>query len=314
MLETTAVDRFDGLKKSTAQLRSECASFQGFVVDTLDQLEQMRVKLAEREGRVQFEYKRLDEQREAVTRLRDHLDQSRDDSSDLEKTILELRAELDETKEALDAQRQHAERNERENRESCELLETLRHDLEVSESQRQQLSAERDKGRQDSEGYAEAISQLEETRQQLEETRQELDATRTQWSEARKELKQARDSSYAVEPERFKELEEERAALEAELEQARHRAAELANAVAKQKQQLAEERTGWTDELNELRSLKDMHAPVSIAASASPSAPEPASKSSRAGIGSSDPVVGSVLAQFAQLQKDAASRRSEPSE
>ena len=133
-------------------------------------------------------------------------------------------------------------------------------------------------------------------------------------SEARGELEQARECSHGVEPERLEELQEERAALETELEQARHRAAELANAVAEQKQRLAEERTGWTDELNKLRSLKDMRAPPSIAASASKGAPESAPRSSLAGIGSSDPVVGSVLAQFAQLQKDAASRRSESSE
>ena len=153
MLESTAVDRFDGLKKSTAQLRSECESFQGFVVDTLDQLESMRVKLAEREGRVQVEHARIDEQREAVTRLRDELDRSGENGSDLEETILTLRTELD------------------------------------------------------------------QTRQQQEATSQELDATQTQLSEARGELEQARECSHGVEPERLVELQEERAALETELEQ-----------------------------------------------------------------------------------------------
>lgn len=323
ILEPDVVDRFEGLKKSTAQLRSECEGFQGFVADTLEQLEVMRGKLAEREGWVQAEYERIDEQREAVTRLRDDFDRSQGDSSELEKTILDLRQELGETKEALEAQCQHADRCEAENNESHDRLTSLQQELEASEAERghlkaacEQLKAERGADTQDSEGFADVVSKLDETQQRLDEARQELDATRIQLSDAREEQERNRVSGPAGEPAVMRELEEEREALEAELEQARHRAAELANAVAEQKQQFVDERTGWTAELGALRALKDMHAPVSITASASKATSESdqVASPSPAGIGSSDPVVGSVLAQFAKLQKNVASRRSDASE
>jgi chromosome segregation ATPase len=130
--------------------------------------------------------------------------------------------------------------------------------------------------------------------------------------------------------EQLAELAQEKAELENELELVRTRAAELHETVAEQKNQLREERSVTTTELKELRRLVEQQAELlaqleppenvrnsmpaprisipskapapsttnTVAASAAAEEAEPA-----------DPVVNSVMAQFAKLQKDVAQRR-----
>ncbi len=117
----------------------------------------------------------------------------------------------------------------------------------------------------------------------------------------------------------------ERAALEAELEAVRNRAAELSETLEAERRQSAEQRAAWTSELQRLRHLLEtwvwkqqadedptpatvplVHPgagrPTTLA-----SAPEmPGSPPSQE---KTDPVLDSVMAQFDLLQRDAARRR-----
>lgn len=145
------------------------------------------------------------------------------------------------------------------------------------------------------------------------------------------------------------ELESDRQALEDELETIRTRAVEMAEVIAEQKRQMAEDQSQWMAELRQLRRLLDKQeklisqqaelanaagddlpgisgsngrpelSPAGIngsAAHASPSAlagseSTQSQTATRARIGHSDPVLGSVMSQFELLQKDVARRRKQ---
>jgi len=108
---------------------------------------------------------------------------------------------------------------------------------------------------------------------------------------------------------RVSALERERVELESELELVRTRATELQEVVNQQRRELVEQRADITTELRLLRELveqrpqhageyeQDEDALVAAAAHSEPLGSSP------------DPVVSSVMAQFARLQKDVAQRR-----
>ncbi len=139
------------------------------------------------------------------------------------------------------------------------------------------------------------------------------------------------------------ELEQDRAALEEELEGVRARAVGMAQTLAEQKRQMAEEHAEWSAELRQLRRTLDkqaswisQHAEIGAASygSGDPYLPQTASTNGFAagtapghnGRGHptyfpnaasapaprlADPVVGSILSQFELLQKDVARRREQ---
>lgn len=282
------VDSLPTVKEAVYDLRSECADFESFVLDTLGQLETMRADLMERRNDLEAERQRLtQEEAELKQRLAD-AENGQTGDADIDDQIDRLQSKLDEANAALERERERAEQGGLQERELGDHINQL-------EQTRAELEAERDQARRE---------------------REELDSVREELDEARNELDHLRGQSQHLDQGQFAEMEEERLALEAELEQARHRAAELANTIAEQKKQLAEERNGWSEELKQLRGLLESRAILQAAppnpphTEHSPESGVAAQAPSSAGMASADPVVGSVMAQFAQLQKDAASRRA----
>jgi hypothetical protein len=179
-----------------------------------------------------------------------------------------------------------------------------------------------------------ALAKLEEQRDDLRERldvcREELarraDATE-QLASAQAELSQARGEILHLREQLDEQhyagqfdsaAEQDRVALETELELVRRRAAELAELLAEQKDQMTQQQTIWSSELKILRQLlesqsQQLHvsrhsepvtqhtappanAPAAVAPTAEASPPE-------------NPVVDSIMEQFAKLQKDVAQRR-----
>jgi chromosome segregation ATPase len=113
-------------------------------------------------------------------------------------------------------------------------------------------------------------------------------------------------------------LEQERTALETELELVRARAAELTDALDRERKQMAEDRAEWSSELKQLRRLLERQArltanPSAIvdlhaapAAEADDIRPINGSKTPRR----DDPVVGSVLAQFDRIRQQRVAARA----
>ena len=158
------------------------------------------------------------------------------------------------------------------------------------------------------------LGDLEAAHTRLAESENQLLETQRHLAETRSELLHSLETSGSVDPianDQLKASEKERTALEVELETVRVRAADLAESLAEQKKQMAEERAQWTNELRQMRRLLEKQADsaghvseVNHAVPAEPRAREhPPSRSS-------DPVLGSVMAQFESLQKDIAKRRA----
>jgi chromosome segregation ATPase len=264
--ESVTVESFETIKSAMSELRSECAGFESFVVGMLDQLEELRVELAERESYLETERRHIAEQKSELDNLPEGAVQAHSTKARIEE-IERLRTELKEAHEALESERQHA-----------------------------------------SQSVSEIKGRFEETQKELQTARGELESVRVELSSAYDRLQKAPESGQPIDEKRLAEFEEERAVLEAELEQTRRRAAELANQMAEQKKQLAEERSGWSEELKQLRTLVEKRVNNAPAAPAHVQAA--ASGAPAATGGNADPVVGSILAQFARLQKDAAMRRA----
>jgi hypothetical protein len=117
----------------------------------------------------------------------------------------------------------------------------------------------------------------------------------------------------AGEPRHPSELELERAALVVELEQVRARAAELHETLLEQQQEHAEHNARlageiqslrqWIERNAELRDSSPREIPVELSEN------DLAASGVAASASGGDPVVSSVMAQFAQLQRDVAKRR-----
>jgi chromosome segregation ATPase len=153
---------------------------------------------------------------------------------------------------------------------------------------------------------AESELQLADSHHRLAEVRAELMRTQQQ--------PDASGAANADGQDRLTELEDERTALELELEQVRMRAAELAETLTEQQRQMVEERAQWTGELRQMRQLLERQpaaapqegAPATVAVGANGRQQQVAAPARPV----ADPVLGSVMAQFEMLQKDVARRRA----
>ena len=100
-------------------------------------------------------------------------------------------------------------------------------------------------------------------------------------------------------------LRQEHAVVECELDAVRTRAAELAEALDVERRAHNQQQGIWAEELHRMRRVLESLAQRAAAPAGVPT-PAPAA----AAVGSADPVLDSVMAQFALLQKDVARRRS----
>jgi SMC interacting uncharacterized protein involved in chromosome segregation len=168
------------------------------------------------------------------------------------------------------------------------------------------------------------MSELADLRRHVLETRSELSGAIDRAAATRSEAAHAVVSVSPEDGERYLAGEKERAELEAELELVRTRASELQETVAQQKRELAEQREELQSELKLLRQLIEQQSDLMAAGDDSrresvnvtmtrpgPAVTlvrPPAAVDDDAPAGA-DPVVSSVMAQFARLQKDVAQRR-----
>lgn len=183
------------------------------------------------------------------------------------------------------------------------------------------------------------LSQLEAVRQDVLSTRTELadavgrvsvvaadpnsPATSTQqFADVLAQLEQLRQEQRTLEKSHSEVL-RERDRLESELELVRTRACELQEVVAEQQDQLAQQQDDVSDELRQLKSvietqlssLQRKSQPYERFTAPAPQQPVPVAvnatqpNAESAEASPSDPVVNSVMAQFARLQKDVAQRR-----
>ena len=167
----------------------------------------------------------------------------------------------------------------------------------------------------------ELLNQLEVLRSNVDEKSRLLDEERAQVEKTREQLRMDGEgllesqSTGADKSDLIADLEQQRDVLEEELESLRRRASEADESLAQQKREMAEERAEWSGELREMRQLLErqtrqltesrQYSDTTTASSMSTTSFSRNNHSSQ----TTDPVVGSVMAQFAKLQKDANGRR-----
>lgn len=198
-----------------------------------------------------------------------------------------------------------------------------------SEQERAALDAEREQARTEVEqSDRKMAAALSETQNELADARQEIQRQRSELENAPAEVVRVETDPQVLEQLQRSEsdredLQRQRAVLETELDSVRNRAAEMAETVAVQKGQLAEERAQWSGEFKRMRRLletltkrqaaqeeeetADRWSPAAVPQGAMQQVAEPVGAVAHGG----DPVLGSVVAQFEMLQKDLARRRKQ---
>jgi chromosome segregation ATPase len=178
-------------------------------------------------------------------------------------------------------------------------------------------------GASSAEAVAPLFSELAQLREQVDHTRSELAGAIDRAAAVRGDAILAASGDSPEATARFSVLTQERAELEAELELVRTRALELQETVAQQKRELSGQRDELQAELKLLRQLIEQQSDL-MASAERPDAtnltltrtgppvslPRPAARpAEEESAPPADPVVSSVMAQFARLQKDVSQRR-----
>jgi chromosome segregation ATPase len=231
-------------------------------------------------------------------------------ASELYADIERLGDELVHKADEVELARQHLEKRERELAEERQENSQLNELIESQQTLLQQAIDEiQTLRRQSTEELAELKRQLTATQSQLGDTRTQLHEAIARAADTAGQLSVAKSGPLPVSDDtraRLSKLEHDRRDLEEENKLLRARAVALQETVNQQRRELAEQQTEISTELKQLRELLAErehelqnidHQPVTIVAPAAESPAEP------------DPVVSSVMAQFARLQKDVAQRR-----
>jgi chromosome segregation ATPase len=324
------------LAETATLFRQECNALDHLVEELYRDLEQLRDELV-RKG------DDLEEGRKKLAERGRQLAEQRKESGRLVTLLEQQEARLGEALTEIKGLREQSarEREEAKEREGARTA-FLEQKLRAAESERDQLRHELSvlqvtAGSQASgsgpsvETLAPLLSELGELRRQVTETQDQLSNTQSQLGDARVELSSAIERTAAAVAQapapvviggehapadeetlaRLSSIERERVELESELELVRTRATELQEVVNQQRRELVEQRADVTTELRLLRELVEQRRerPVEAYEPEEDDALVTASARGDAGGSAPDPVVSSVMAQVARLQKDVAQRR-----
>jgi chromosome segregation ATPase len=231
-------------------------------------------------------------------------------ASELYADIERLGDELIHKADEVELARQQLEKRERELSEERQENSQLNELIESQQALLQQAINEiQTLRRQSTEELAELKRQFAATQAQLGDTRTQLHEAIARAAESASQLSIAKSGPPPISDDtraRLAKLEHERRDLEEENKLLRARATALQETVNRQRHDLAEQQTEISTELKQLRGLLAErehelqnfdHQVVTLVAPHGESVAEP------------DPVVSSVMAQFARLQKDVAQRR-----
>jgi DNA repair exonuclease SbcCD ATPase subunit len=320
------------LQQTAAEFRQECQALDHLSETLLAETEQLRQELEQRareleEGRRRLAERgrQLAEQRKETGRLTHLLEQQDSHLSEALSQLKGLREQIDrERDEARQREEQQVTSLDQRLREAEAQRDEFRHQLQVLQA----TAGASGVGSGDS--LAPLLAELSDIRRQSAETHAHLADTRAQVSEAIERTAAAAAAAAAQAASapqssgdgtplsgeghaRLSELERERPELEAELELVRTRAAELQETVNTQRRELTEQRAEFASELRLLRELVEQNADRFSRAPEEPGELVCAGSGGRGQVESedtpADPVISSVMAQFARLQKDVAQRR-----
>ncbi|MHB8970476.1 MAG: hypothetical protein ACYC3X_12450 [Pirellulaceae bacterium] len=302
------------LHETAREFHSGCTEFEQALDALFGDVDQLRTELADRMQVVERERSQLGlREAEVSKRQQDSRDEVQRLKEGLESRDLQLAKALDDlqaTREELALLHEQASTdNADQESQWTEQLRTLQASLEQLQCETRSLQSERDT-------WQERASRCEEQLPRIADLEQELARTRQQLAQAQDQPRQADNAERDVQNEitdaaALAVLTHEREALEAELELVRSHAAELNETVTQQQREIAAQKTELGSELQQLRKLVEKQADLIAdrAVSSDRQTAQPTQSPAAVLTQPSDPVVNSVMAQFAKLQKDVAQRR-----
>jgi chromosome segregation ATPase len=313
---------------AAAELRHECTALDQLVQELFADLDRLRSELELKADEVEEGRRRLAERGRQLAEQRKESGRLSHQIEQQDGQLREALGELKGLREQLNRERELAQ--EREGQQTASLAQRLAQvEGERDELRRrvEALAAQAAAGGQGG-GPAAAdvvtplLGELAELRRHVLETRSELSGAIDRAAAARNDAPSTMTVS-AEGGERYLAAEKERAELEAELELVRTRAQELQETVVQQKRELTQQRDDLQSEMKLLRQLIEQQSDLMAAGgdsrrdsvSLTMTQPRPNVTLVRPPANSedeapaADPVVSSVMAQFARLQKDVANRR-----
>ena len=326
---------FGRLETSAAEFRQECGALDHLVDELYRDVERLSDELGHKGEEIDEARRRLAERGRQLAEHRKENGQLVQLLEQQETRGAAALAALQALREELASDRSAAREREAEQESRFEQR------LSTSQAELNELRTERDQLRHDlalakasaacpgdasENSLAPLLGELSSVGQQIHETQRQLSETRSELNQAiahsaAANLQAAAHLEAAATAERaapageaneqVRMLEQEQVLLEAELELVRSRAAELQETVHEQRRHIQEQQADVSDELKQLRQLVEQcsslvaERPEPIAEPAMVSAKMRGSECAE----TSDPVVSSVMAQFARLQKDVAQRR-----
>jgi len=303
--EKVSRECLESVRSATADLQSEREQFDVFINKILDEMETVRVDLAERERQLADERIKVESHIREVEDLKETIEQRERAMSAGESRT---KQELEETQAKL---------WEQENcyKELTESARTAEARLQESSERVRSFEEERDSLREKLDAATNELTQFASVLEMFESTQSELAETQNQLVQARDELDQVKLRSDSKTDDRVLKLEGEKRSFESDLVQARTQMERLTKKVEDQKQQLSDHRTRWTKEIKQLRQTFESRTPnetsddpesdsavmsdeKQVNVKVEVEEPSTAQKRSK----SSDPVLGSILAQFEELE------------
>jgi chromosome segregation ATPase len=314
------------LAETAVQFRQECSALDQLVEELYRDVERLREELCRKADEIEDGRRKLAERGRQLAEQRKEGGQLLSLLQQQETRSTESLTEIKSLREQLACEREEAQKREETRTATLEQKlrsveserDELRHELNVL-----QATAAANGGNGGGESLAPLMAELGDLRRQLGETQGQVADARTQLGGAIERATAAiaqapapanGDGQPAVAESlaRLAEAGRERAELESELELVRTRSTELQEIVNQQRRELAEQRADVTTELRLLRELLEQRQDLGGSIHDSNSEPMLVGAAGRADepAGSApDPVVSSVMAQFARLQKDVAQRR-----
>lgn len=304
------------LQESTLELHHGCAEFEQALELLFQDIDSLRSELTdqmlcvERErAQLKLRESRLSERQQSedgdVQRLQETL-QTRD--RQLAEVLDELEAARKE-KELVAQRAQEAAQAVAQTSDLTAQLAALRASMDDMQRGTRALERERDALQASASNSAAQVARIADLERELLDVRQQLAEVQTQVHDT--DLARSQPSTDDVNALALTALEQEREALESELELVRNRAAELNETVARQEREIAAQKNELGSELQQLRKLVEKQADlIADRVVSGRETPVPAASAATASSApANDPVVNSVMAQFAKLQKDVAQRR-----
>lgn len=307
--EPATVQYFQRTQKLMREWGSECTGLQSHLLEVFSQLESMRARLAHTEDEMKLKCDHLAKREKELERLRDAARRQQSEQRGIDRKL----ARAEQARTDLEAERQRTRRQRQLNDELQARLEKGQQRLESVQRERDQLQSDLDAASRDAADAARLATALKDAQHELAQTRAEHQSDARQVLPMPNQQKLSRGEQPPLTAEALADWEEERSALDRALEQARRRAAKLADTLAEERSRFASERRAWSEQLGRMRTqagTRVFGVNPGAAASLRVASTATGAATTTSGEKKDDALVDCVLAQFAQFRDKDGSRKA----